>query len=404
MSRERCTRLLIAGLCFVLVWTLAALLTGHGLPGFNYFYNSYSLQAQAWLQGRLDLEDGGLYEWLELAQLDGKYYVSFPPFPSLVLLPLVLLFGAVTPDGFVALAAALLSLWHAMALAEDCLPRRREAGLWVLYLLLGNGYLYLCLNGWVWFLAQNLCFCLSLAALHHARRGRGGWALSCWAAAVGCRPMAVIYGPMLLWILWRQLEEREPGCPPLRRVRSHLRWVVGPVLLAAFYMTLNVLRFGNPLEFGHSYLPEFQTYGSQFSLRYLPDNLLAYLAPPMVGENGALRLQSADGGAAWLVNPIFWTALAAWIVSLRRPGDGALRVLLPVLTLAYLTVILCHRTLGAWQFGNRYLVDLMPWVWYGILCWQPAEDDRFTRWNLPLMLLGTVIQFLGTVAVYNGWY
>ena len=43
-------------------------------------YNSYLLQAESWLQGRLDL--GQNYEYLELAIFNNKFYVSFPPFPS----------------------------------------------------------------------------------------------------------------------------------------------------------------------------------------------------------------------------------------------------------------------------------------------------------------------------------
>ena len=43
-------------------------------------YNSYLLQTLSWLEGRLDL--GQNYEWLELAIYNGKYFVSFPPFPS----------------------------------------------------------------------------------------------------------------------------------------------------------------------------------------------------------------------------------------------------------------------------------------------------------------------------------
>ena len=45
-------------------------------------YNSYLLQTLSWLEGRLDL--GQNYEWLELAIFEGKFFVSFPPFPSFV--------------------------------------------------------------------------------------------------------------------------------------------------------------------------------------------------------------------------------------------------------------------------------------------------------------------------------
>lgn len=64
-------------------------------------YNSYALQTDSWLKGRLDL--GQDYPWLELAIYQGKYFVSFPPFPSYVLIPFVMIFGTNTPDHLIAL-------------------------------------------------------------------------------------------------------------------------------------------------------------------------------------------------------------------------------------------------------------------------------------------------------------
>ena len=68
---------------------LMSLLTGKGITDDN-AYNTYALQADSWRQGRLDL--GQNYPWLELAVYNGKYYCSFPPFPSYVLFPLTVLF------------------------------------------------------------------------------------------------------------------------------------------------------------------------------------------------------------------------------------------------------------------------------------------------------------------------
>ena len=58
--------------------------------------DSYTLQALAWREGRLSL--GQDYPWLELAIYQGDWYVSFPPFPSVVMLPLTYLFGENTPN------------------------------------------------------------------------------------------------------------------------------------------------------------------------------------------------------------------------------------------------------------------------------------------------------------------
>ena len=392
---------LITGVTFLGVWLLAAMLTGQANLGFDSYYNSFSLQAEAWLHGRLDL--GRDYEWLELAIVDGRYYVSFPPFPSVVMLPLAAVFGANTPDTLVALLVALLGLYHAVALAEDCLPDAKHAPLWALYLLLGNGYLFLCMNGWVWFIAQSMCFTLSLAAIHHAVRGRGGWALAAWAASVGCRPMAVLLGPLLLWMLWQDLRGKNPQAKPGQLLRKRLHWAAAPTALAVFYMALNWARFGNPLEFGHNHLPEFQQYGAQFALSYIPQNLAQLFSLPALSQDGRLLLPSMDGGCAWLLNPMLWTALAAWIWGVKERRGGWTLWLLPVSIAAYLLVILSHRTLGAWQFGNRYLVDLMPWLYFGTLIHQGGKGIAFAKCTAPLAVVGIALHFFGTVAVYNMW-
>ena len=59
-------------------------------------YNHFSLQAEAWLHGRLDL--GGpppRYAGMnDFSHFDGKWFVPFPPFPALLVLPAVFASGS----------------------------------------------------------------------------------------------------------------------------------------------------------------------------------------------------------------------------------------------------------------------------------------------------------------------
>lgn len=93
--------LLFMLLCYVLIHDLlGGTLLAH-CP-----WDSYTLQAQAWLDGRTDL--GQDISYLELAIYNGKYYVSFPPFPSAVMLPFVLIFGTDTPNNLIIMIITLL--------------------------------------------------------------------------------------------------------------------------------------------------------------------------------------------------------------------------------------------------------------------------------------------------------
>ena len=406
-AREPLRLILVCTLCMTLALLPVMMFTGHW-PTHHNPYNSYTLQACAWLEGRLDL--GRDYTWLELAIVDGRYYVSFPPFPSYVMLPFAALFGENTPDGLIALSVTLLSVVYA-CLLYNSMRRDRNGLMWVLFLLLGTGYLFICFTGYVWFIAQNLCFALSLMAIFHALKGQGGVSLTCWACAVGCRPMVAMYLPVLLYLLYRHEREEHPGFTPVGAVLRRWYWAIGPLLLGGSYMALNYLRFGSVLEFGHNYLPEFtRAEHGQFSVTYIAENFRSLLRlPQWNGSEEPLTFYSANGMAFWLANPMYFSLAAAWACALVRAfrhqekQHGVfLLVTLPLLSTVYGLILCAHRTLGGWHFGNRYLLDTLPWLYLGLLCWKP-EQDRFDRLNLPLLCFGVSLNLLGTVAAFNHW-
>ena len=134
-------------------------------------YNSYLLQAESWLQGRLDL--GQNYEYLELAIFNNKFYVSFPPFPSYVLLPFVAILGRQTPEGWIAFFSMLLGAFYALRIAWKYLGCGAKAVFWTSFLYIGTNVLYITLDAGVWFIAQNFALTLSLMAIFYALENKG---------------------------------------------------------------------------------------------------------------------------------------------------------------------------------------------------------------------------------------
>lgn len=104
-------------------------------------YGSYTIQACAWLEGHLDVNPN--FTWLELAEYGGKFYVSFPLFPSYVMLPFAAIFGLDTPDHFINLAVTLLGIAYALRIYRRMTGSSRYAARHVLYLYLANGYLFI---------------------------------------------------------------------------------------------------------------------------------------------------------------------------------------------------------------------------------------------------------------------
>ena len=391
-------------LCVLLGLLAVMMFTGYW-PMHHTPYNSYVRQACAWLEGRLDLADGATLTWLELAIRDGKYYVSFPPFPSYVMLPFAAIWGVHFQEAWLALAVTALGICYACAIYRR-VCRDHRGLFWIMFLYFGTGFLFIAFNGWVWFIAQNMCFTLSLMAIYHAMRGQGTVSLTAWACAVGCRPMVMLYLPVLLWLLYRHQRRHHPQDAPWLIILRRWYWVIGPVVLGASYMLLNYLRFGDVFEFGHNFLPEFtRAEHGQFSVLYIWDNIKALLRlPGWVNQEEPLSFFYMNGMAFWLTNPFLITMTIAWIIALRsRPRKSpALMLMLPLLTLVYVLIICAHRTLGGWHFGNRYLLDIMPWLFFAFLHWKPKRDT-FAAWNVPIAFFAAAVNLIGTVATYNKW-
>ena len=144
---------------------IAGMLTGKGLLD-STVYNSYALQADSWRQGRLDL--GQDYPWLELAIYQGKYYVSFPPFPSYILFPLTFIFGSNTPDACILFISNLLCTFYMYRLAVKEGINPQAAMLETLLAVICSDYVFVMLDPSVWFIAQAMCFTLSVSAVYYA--------------------------------------------------------------------------------------------------------------------------------------------------------------------------------------------------------------------------------------------
>ena len=389
-------RYVICPLAFLIVLWVAASFTGHWATEENP-YRSYALQACAWLDGRLDL--GKDYPWLELAIYEGKYYVSFPPFPSLVLLPFAAVWGANTPDHWISLGFSIIGIIYAIRLYRAITGTYEMAEQYVLFLFLGNGYLFIALQGgWVWYMAQTMCFTFSLMSLFYAANKHIGRAFAFLACAFGCRPMVVAYIPLILMLGTEKASVKT-------WMRKGYR-LIPACMIIGFYLMLNAARFDNPFEFGHTHLPEFvRSTEGQFSLNYATKNFnQLFRLPQTGGEHGMLIYDTYDCMAFWLIDPIIVSFMVMWLYALtrKRKACGLNLIIVPATICVHLMIVCCHKTMGGYQFGNRYIVDMLPYVFYGLITYKQGVGKA--EWlNNPLFALGFSINLIGTVSTYNHW-
>ncbi len=256
-------------------------------------------------------------------------------------------------------------------------------------------------------------------ALHQPER-KTSWLLLAGIAyglAIGARP-SLLFGAviLLLPIIRAGHETTEPAAR--RELALPLAAALGPLLLIGMGLMLyNVLRFGNPFEFGCSYmLTDVQIAAThQFSPHYLWFNFCFYFLEPMHWSRHfpffqSMQLQSVPAGydAAGLDSargifgdfPVVWLALAAPL-AWKLPPRNIFSTLRWFITAVLLLFVACATTLCLFQTArNRYELDFLPAFMLlaviGIFCLERALAGR--RFWRGAVRLGWCLLLVCTVA------
>ena len=386
LRRDKTPLYLIGGM--LLLWALLHALIGGSFWGPT-FYNTYTRQALAWRQGLLHLPEDVPH--LELAIYEGEYYVSFPPLPSVVLLPLTYLFGINTPDALLvklyALGACVL-MYYALKRAGY---KKRGAAALAFLICFSSSLLPLTLDGAVWYHAQVLAFFLTMAAVCLLTMDRPTLALLCYALSVACRPFNALYG-LPLFFTWFSLSRRA-GVSWKSASRPLIPGVCLGLLVAFAIGFYNFIRFGNPLEFGHNYLPEFSFQGGiQFSIRHVGNHLKTFLwGLPVYWENGVMQVRQF-GYSMLLACPTLLLMLIQSVIDLVKKQASAEKAVVVFTCLLHAFFLMFHRTMGGFQLGARYAVDLIPYTFLFLLLTPEKKRVHWAEWA-----------FLGASLVFTFW-
>jgi hypothetical protein len=354
--KKSCIHAMIAGVCIIMFILIH--LAQDSSPFKPSAYNTYTLQALQWREGKIALDEDVPH--LELAIYQGRYYVSFPPVPTVPVFLLTFIFGSNVPD---TLLVQLYALIACLALYD--LFRRRFGTAWAaalaFFTCFASSLLPLLQNGAVWYQAQAMAFMLTVLSMALMQRGKATWSLLAYALSVGCRPFNALYGPMLM--LYGLLRQKQSG-RRLKQAAVGLMPGIGLGLaVAVAYSLYNTVRFGHPLEFGHNYLPEFSFQGgTQFSFSHIARNARIFLlAMPFEQTESGLRFRQF-GFSLFLANPIFM-CFFLWIARDLILGRMTWFKAAVVVTFAiHILLLLSHRTMGGYQYGARYMVDCIPYV------------------------------------------
>ena len=356
-------------------------------------YNHFALLAEAWLNGRLDL--GGVppayAENNDFASYQGNWYVVFPPFPSVLLVPWVALAGRAEQvcDGrFFLLLAGLAPAVLFLALEKlrrSAASRRSETENLVLSLLFcfGSVYFFTSVQGTVWYAAHVVAAGLTALYLLFALGAeRPLLAGLCLGLGFATRTPLVFAAPLFVIEAVRGARLTEPrglgllGRYDLPRLWPKLVLFALPVLVA-IGLTLwhNAARFDDPWEVGYRYLSvawskRIGKWGL-FDYHYLARNLGVVLSslPWFPAGGGPLQI-NGHGLALWLTTPMY-----LWLLSTRRFSRLSW-LLVGTAVLVALPTLLYQNT-GWVQFGYRFSNDYAPLLFAALAISGPSLRGSF---------------------------
>jgi hypothetical protein len=330
--------------------------------------------AQSFLHGKLSLlgdRAPGDNDW---ASFHGHWYVSFPPFPALVIAPLVALFGTAVWDRlFWALFSGL-----APALLYVLLRRLRETGrsersvredlVLTLLFAFGSPFYYTAVQGTVWFAAHVVaCSLVALYLLWSVDARRPLLAGTALGLAFMTRPPTLLLGLFFAFEALnaarrhgaseppQRLSELLRGIDARRAARTLALFALPLAVTLGLAMWMNVARFGDPFEFGHSHLAirwrsRIDTWGL-FNYHFLSKNLAVFLtALPWLSATPPYLKLSRHGLALWVTTPQL--LLVLW-PKRSSPSMIALSIAAAAVALANLL----YQNSGWVQFGYRFGLD-----------------------------------------------
>ncbi len=343
------------------------------------------------------------------ARYKGKVYVSFPPFPAVVIMPLVAVWGMATWDSlFWAIVAGL-----GPALLYVLLRRMRELGLsertlrddllLTALFAFGSAYYYVAVQGTVWFSAHVVAVALiALYALFALRAERPFWAGMMLGLAFMTRATTPLLGAFFAIEALARSQRADAPAPltlldALRGLdfRAYARrlFVFALPLAAALALTLylNAARFDDPLQTGYELLEirwrgRIEKWGL-FNYHYLAKNLaVMWTSLPWISAFPPYVQVSRHGLALWVTTPALLYVLWPKRHSLTMLGLG-----LAAGAVAFVNLL--YQNTGWIQFGYRFSLD------YAVLLFAllALGGRRFGKRFIALLVVAVAVNLFGAI-------
>lgn len=367
-----------------------------------YYLAEAFLRGETWIDRRLGTWD--------IIVIGDRVYVPFPPFPAIALMPLVAIIGAeaaaandILVDATLASAIVGLAWWLLGRLGVERVPERLG-----LSLLLGfsSPIWWLVIRGGVWHTGQLIATILTLLLIAEwVGRSRPLVMGLLVGVAFLARPPLAFVSPVVALQFFAPLARIRAQVATMNLRSREFPWrawsslALGTAPALAFFLWYNAERFGSPLESGYglALVPDWlqaQRAKGLFSLAHVPMNLdyLFLHLPRLIPEPPFLKPDGL-GLSIFLTSP-------GLLLAVRAPWrERHARLFLLAAAAALIPTLLYYG--GGWlQYGYRYALDSIPFVW-ALAALGAARRGSLPAWGWALIAVGIGVNALGVYWAYN---
>ncbi len=366
--------------------------------------NHFLLLASAFLHGKIYLLNTPTSTH-DLTFFAGHWFVPYPPFPVILILPFVAIWGVQVFNlttfsvALAALAAVIVYLILSQLIQSGWVQLSRDGALWLTALFtFGTVYWWLSITTEEGFFSQNVTvFFCGLAFLSVLKKWPALSTGICLGAAVLSRPDVFVLWPALLAIaIQNNLNEEKVNWKYI------LKWgslsAVPVILGVLILLSYNFVRFGNFFDFGYvtingaaSIVQNVKNYGL-FSTHYFQSNLNSmFLAMPEFKLSCEYYITTG-----WGISIIATTPAIIYLVRKIKVnwwiGGCWCSIILSILLLSL------YSNNGANQYGYRYVMDfIIP----AIMIIAFTAGRKISALLQILIVASIIINYYGTISWFK---
>lgn len=244
-----------------------------------------------------------------------------------------------------------------------------------------------------WQIALGLGFAWTLGSLHALIVKRDALVCGFWfALAFGQRTEIITLAPLIGWLWWHVSSPGERA----KWLDAGIRFSLTPLLIGGLTLAYNYVRFHKVSDFGHNHVPhtlgtELYKYGIfAFEPEYWWRNFHVMFLKTWNRYDGLFGVVPDRFGCSVLIaSPLLFLLLRK-----RKTGTRTVETICWLALAILLVPLYCHGDPGCGQYGYRYGLPFLPWIF--LLLLRTCDPKRSTVLENGLIALSILISAYAT--------